>query len=197
MSIISFFMLLYKLFIEYLYFRRSCMKSNIVLVGMPGSGKSTIGRLLSNRLAMPLIDTDLLIKKKVNKGLQDVINKDGIDTFLKIEEETILELCVSNSIISTGGSVIYSEKSMMHLKETGLVIFLDVTYADMRKRIRNAINRGIVIRKGQSFFDMYNERMPLYNKYSDIAVKCSGKSSKEIADIITGIYKKHASKVED
>lgn len=173
------------------------MKSNIVLVGMPGSGKSTIGRLLSNRTAMPFIDTDLLIKNKANKGLQDIINKDGIDAFLKLEEETILELSASNSIISTGGSVIYSEKAMLHLKETGLVIFLDITYADMRKRIKNAIDRGIVIREGQSFFDMYNERMPLYNKYSDIALKCSGKSSKEIADTIIEIYKKHINEKSD
>lgn len=162
------------------------LKSNLVLIGMPGAGKSTLGVLLAKALGMSFVDTDILIQQRENRLLQDIIDTDGIDSFIKIEEEVISKLNLENHIIATGGSAVYSKKAIEHLKENSEIIYLHTTYKEMKKRVTNIKTRGIVIKSGHSLKDAYNERLPLYMEYSNIVVECSGKDIeaciKEIID---------------
>jgi shikimate kinase len=146
---------------------------NIVLIGMPGAGKSTIGVLTAKTLGMSFVDTDLLIQEKEGRLLQEIIDNDGVDKFLKIEEETILQLNKENCVIATGGSVIYSQDSITHLKKKGRLIYLKLRYDEIEQRIKNMLSRGIAIGKGQKLIDLYNERIVLYEKYADFTVNCS------------------------
>ena len=141
---------------------------NITLIGMPGSGKTTLGKELSLKMNKLFVDTDRLIEKVHNKKLSEIINSDGNDGFLSIEEDTILDLQCSNTIISTGGSVVYSEKAMDHLKKISTIIHLDVSLVNLRKRLNNLAERGVVLKENQTFEDLFNERNLLYNKYSQI-----------------------------
>ncbi|MEN6314107.1 MAG: shikimate kinase [Clostridiaceae bacterium] len=162
---------------------------NIVLIGMPGAGKSTIGVLLAKALIMPFIDTDLLIQQRENCYLQELIDTRGIQEFIKIEENIVLELDVHNHIIATGGSVIYSEAAIMHLKASGYLIFLDTKMYQLEHRLKNARKRGIAMKKGQTLAALYNERVPLYKKYADLEVDCSRKHIETIvSEIKNKIY---------
>jgi shikimate kinase len=154
-------------------------KNNIVLIGMPSSGKSTVGKFLAEKSGMQFIDTDLMIYKRVNKSLKDIVNHDGLEKFLDIQQEVVTNLTASNSIISTGGSVVYSKGAMEHLKKTGKVIFLKLDYNELAGRITT--ERRFARTREQNLMDMYNERMPLYEKYADVTVECSGKSVEKIA----------------
>ncbi|WP_419871979.1 shikimate kinase [Candidatus Pristimantibacillus sp. PTI5] len=147
---------------------------NIVLIGMSGAGKSTLGVLLAKALGMDFVDTDIVIQQHEGRLLQEIIDNDGIEKFMEIEEKNISELQLKNCIISTGGSVIYSEKAMNVLKKGGLIIYLHVPYEEIKRRI-NITTRGIVIKKGKSLKDVYEERVPLYIQYSDKTLDCSNK----------------------
>lgn len=163
---------------------------NIILIGMPGAGKSSIGVLLAKALKMPFIDTDLIIQENENRYLQEIINLDGIDRFLSIEESTILNLGTKNHLIATGGSVVYSDASMVHLKkEDGLVIYLELGLEEIEKRIRNISSRGIAAKPGESLAELYNERVPFYERYADITIDCSGKGIEEIVNEVKNIVK--------
>ena len=129
---------------------------NIVLIGMPGAGKSTIGVLLAKAMRMPFIDTDLLIQQMENSYLQDIINTRGIDEFIKIEENVILELNVSNHIIATGVSVVYSNAAVQYLKTAGILVFLNTKMYQLERRLKNAQSRGIAMKEGQSLSTLYN-----------------------------------------
>jgi shikimate kinase len=146
---------------------------NIAIIGMPGAGKSTVGVILAKTLGMNFRDTDIVIQQNTGRLLQEIITTDGIEAFLKIEESTILSLTCNNSIIATGGSVVLSHRSMEHLKSCGLVIYLYIVFEEMVQRLNNITTRGIVLTKGQSLLDMYNQRIPLYEKYADISIDCS------------------------
>lgn len=159
---------------------------NVVLIGMSGAGKSTLGVLLAKAAGMEFIDTDIIIQKLKGKLLQDIINEEGLDSFLEIEEKVVVGLQITNCVISTGGSVVYLEKAMKYLKQDGNVIYLHVPYEEIEKRVKDIESRGIVIRKGYSLKDAYYERMPLYNSYSDIIFDCSNKS---IEQCISGLLK--------
>lgn len=148
---------------------------NIVLIGMSGAGKSTLGVLLAKALGMDYVDTDIVIQQHEGRLLQDIIDNDGIEYFMKIEERIISDLKLNNCIIATGGSVIYSEKAMNALKQDGQILYLHVPYEEIQKRLINITTRGIVIKKGNSLKDVYEERVPLYIKYSDRTVDCSNK----------------------
>jgi len=148
---------------------------NIVLIGMPGAGKSTVGVLLAKSMKMPFIDTDLLIQQQENSYLQDIINTRGIDEFMKIEESVILGIDVRRHIIATGGSAVYSNAAMMHLKASGVIIFLNAKLYQLNRRLKNISKRGVAMKEGQSLSDLYEERLPLYRKYADIEVSCSKK----------------------
>lgn len=148
---------------------------NITLVGMAGAGKSTLGVLLAKALGYDFVDTDILIQQKHKKLLQEIIDEEGIDTFLDIEEQVLSELTVERSIIATGGSAVYSDKAMKTLKKHSTVIYLSVPYEEIAARVKNIATRGIVLKHGNSLKDAFEERLPLYNQYADIVVDCSKK----------------------
>ena len=166
-------------------------KTNIILIGMPGSGKSTCGVLAAKGLLKNFYDTDLLIQGLEKKRLQDIIDNDGIDYFLQAEENAILSLNIDATVIATGGSVVYSESAMQHLKSMGTVIYLHLSYETMCERIKNVTTRGIVLKNGSSLLDMYNERLPLYNKYADKVIYCDRNTvERTVSDIMAAISKK-------
>ena len=154
-------------------------KSNIVLIGMPSCGKSVTGVVLAKILNKKFVDVDLMIQERAGKGLQAIINEDGIDTFKKIEEEVLLTVDFTNAVIATGGSAIYYDAAMEHLKINGTVVYIDVPIEDIKKRLKNIKTRGVAMGKGQTLDDLYNMRKPLYEKYADVTVKSYNKNSME------------------
>lgn len=145
-------------------------KSNIVLIGMPGAGKSTVGVVLAKTAALEFVDTDLLIQKQTGRKLQEIIDNDGIDEFLKTEGEVISRVDCKNSVIATGGSAVFSKNAMNNLCRDGVIVFLDVPLAEIKRRIDNITTRGIAMKSGETLETVYNERLPLYKKYADITV---------------------------
>lgn len=154
-------------------------KTNIVLIGMPSCGKSVTGVVLAKILNKKYIDADLLIQEKAGRGLQDIINNDGIDAFKKLEEEVLLSIDVENAVIATGGSAVYYDAAMRHLAENGTVIYIDVPIKDLKKRLRNIKTRGVAMGKGQTLDDLYALRKPLYEKYAEITVESNNRCSME------------------
>ncbi|MFY9799997.1 MAG: shikimate kinase [Methanoregula sp.] len=146
---------------------------NIVIIGMPGAGKSTMGVILAKTLGRNFIDTDIVAQENTGRLLQEIIDNEGTGAFLETEEKTILSLHGHNAVIATGGSVVFSEKAMEHLKKDGVIIYLKISFEEMVRRLNNITTRGIVLDAGQSLFDMYNQRVPLYEKYADITIDCS------------------------
>ena len=144
------------------------------LIGMPGCGKSCMGRAISSKLKTKNLDTDRLIEKNTGRRLQEIINTDGLDSFKILEEETLLTLRDEGFVISTGGSAVYYEKAMQHLKSLGPVIYLYVSFPIIKKRLGDYSARGVVLLPGQTLEDLYNERVKLYEKYADITVNCDG-----------------------
>ena len=155
---------------------------NIILIGMPAVGKSTVGVIVAKRLGYKFIDTDLLIQEKTGKLLREIIAEQGPDGFLKIEDDVNSRVNVEKTIISPGGSVVYCENAMKHYKEIGKVLYLKVSYETISKRLRNAKKRGVVLRDGQTLEDLYNERVKLFEKYADITVAEDGFSLEETID---------------
>jgi shikimate kinase len=159
---------------------------NLVLIGMPSAGKSTLGVLLAKTLCMPFTDTDLVIQEKENKLLQNIINEFGNEHFLKVEEAAILDCNFSNHVMATGGSVVYSNAAMEHLKKDGIVVYLKLDYEEIERRLNNITTRGVAIAEGQTLEDLYNQRVPLYEKYADITLDCNDKSMEEtVEDLVT------------
>lgn len=148
--------------------------TNIVLIGMPGAGKSTVGVILAKAMKKKFVDTDLLIQEETGRHLQEILDTDGPAAFRKIEEETVLSHSFRNTVIATGGSVVLGERAMEHLRRGGAVVYLEVPFPEIEKRLSNITTRGIVLEKGQSLRAIYDQRVPLYEKYADITVNCSG-----------------------
>jgi shikimate kinase len=157
---------------------------NIILIGMPGAGKSTIGVLLAKSMLMDFIDTDLIIQKKTGKALCDIINENGINEFISLENNIICSEEFVNSIVATGGSVVYGKEAMEKIKDNGVIVYLRVEAAELQSRIKNIHTRGIAMKDGQTLDSLYNERAPLYEKYADITVECGGLSPEECVDLI-------------
>lgn len=153
---------------------------NIVLIGMPGAGKSTIGVVLAKTLGFTFIDSDLVIQKRENRLLQEIIDDIGMERFLDVEKEAVLSIDVSKSIIATGGSVIFRDETMEHLQQSGNIIYLKVCYEEIERRVNNITTRGIAMAKGHTLSDVYDQRVKLYEKYSDIVIDCDNKSLEEI-----------------
>lgn len=146
--------------------------NNIVLIGMPGCGKSTCGVLLAKALCMNFEDTDLIIQNVEGEPLQDIINNKGNGYFTKTEEKTVCSTEFNNTVVATGGSVVYSKKAMEHLGENSTIVYLKISYNTMIERISNIKTRGIVLKNGETLDEMYNERKDLYEKYADIIIDC-------------------------
>jgi shikimate kinase len=154
--------------------------SNIILIGMPGSGKSTVGVILAKMTSRGFADTDLLIQTSDGRSLQEIVDTDGQMTLRKIEEEILLRLDCCNHVIATGGSSVYSQAAMEHLKSYGFVVFLDADIATLESRIHNLESRGLAKRPDQTLADLFGERHPLYTKYADVTVVCAGLTHEEV-----------------
>lgn len=156
------------------------MSSNIVLIGMPGSGKSTVGVILAKKTMRDFVDTDILIQKSQSRPLQDIVDKDGYLALRSIEEEALLGLHVQNHVISTGGSAVYGARAMAHLKSASVAVFLDVTLDTLEARVPDFSTRGLAKRPDQSFAELFDERNALYRKYADVTLKCDGLTPEEV-----------------
>lgn len=143
---------------------------NIVLIGMPAVGKSTVGVVVAKRLGYEFVDTDLLIQKQEKRLLKEIIAQEGNDGFLAIENQVNRDLDVENAVIAPGGSVVYCEEAMEHYKKTGTVVYLKVSYETINRRIQNAKSRGVVLKEGQTLKDLYEEIVCLFEKYADYTI---------------------------
>lgn len=160
------------------------MRKNIILIGMPGCGKSTIGVVLAKVLGMGFSDMDLLIQQRTGRRLQEIIDTDGLEAFLKFEEETILSVSGEHLVLATGGSAVLSERAMQHLKTLGTIVYLNLPYKTIARRIRNINTRGIACAPGETLLDIYNYRTPLYAKYADVTVHPKNKTFEQIVNEI-------------
>lgn len=166
------------------------MKNNIVLIGMPGAGKSTVGVVLAKALGYAFADTDLLISAQTGTTLQSFIDSKGIDAFLKAEERAALSLDCERTVVATGGSMVLSEYAMSHLKSASQTVFLDVPLDTLIRRIQNITTRGITLRQGQTIADIYGERQPLYKKYADITVPENSAAAPDLEGMVAEILKR-------
>lgn len=147
------------------------MRDNIILVGMPGVGKSTIGVVLAKLIGYKFIDADLVIQEKEGKLLHQIIEEVGTEGFLEVEGRINSQIWAEHSIIATGGSVVYEKNAMEHYKEIGTVVYLHVSYPILEKRLSDIKGRGVVLRDGQDLKALYKERTPLYESYADIVIE--------------------------
>jgi shikimate kinase len=159
-------------------------KTNIILIGMPGSGKSTVGVILAKMLAKRYLDSDILLQNIEKRTLQDIVDKDGHMVLRDIEQRVLLGIHCQNHIIATGGSAAYSDPAMIHLKRNGIVVFLHADLSVLKKRIHNYETRGLAKRPEQSFQDLFEERVALYEKYADITVEGSNLTQDQVCDAI-------------
>lgn len=160
------------------------MKNNIVLIGMPGVGKSTVGVILAKVLGYQFLDADLLIQEQEGKLLKDIIAEVGTEGFIQVENRVNASIDCTNTIIATGGSVIYGPEAMEHLKEIGTVVYLEVPFSILEKRLSDIKGRGVVLKDGQTLYDLYMERTPLYEKYADIRVSEEGLNVEETVSLL-------------
>ena len=144
---------------------------NVILIGMPAVGKSTVGKLLASSLKMDFIDTDDVIRQGCMVPLSEVIEKYGVDNFVKIEEKIISSINVKNTVIATGGSAVYGASAMEHLRKDGVFVYLKISYENIALRLRRMKSRGVAIREGMTLKDLYDERTALYEKYADIIIE--------------------------
>ena len=159
-------------------------KSNIILIGMPGSGKSTVGVILAKMLAKSFIDTDILIQNVENRTLQDIVDNEGHMALRSVEERVLLSISCTDHVIATGGSAAYSPPAMNHLKLQGIIVFLHADLPALQARIHNYETRGLAKRPNQSLQDLFNERLALYEKYADITIESSECSQEQVCEMI-------------
>lgn len=163
---------------------------NVIFIGMPASGKSTVGVVVAKRLGYEFIDTDLLIQKQEKKLLKEIIAEVGNEGFLKIENQVNRDVNAENAVISPGGSVVYCKEAMEHFKEIGTIIYLKVSYDTINRRISNAKNRGVVLKEGQTLRDLYDERTKLFEQYADYVVSEEGLELEETIDKVMELFEK-------
>jgi len=166
-------------------------KSNIVLIGMPGAGKSTVGVILAKLTSRDFIDTDVFIQISQGRLLQDIVDTEGYMALRRIEEDILLSLRCYNHVIATGGSAVYSPAAMEYLESNGIVVFLDVDLSTLESRVRDFDARGLAKRPDQTPYELFEERIVLYRKYADVTIDCMGLSQEEICvQIIRGVKTK-------
>ncbi|MBU1566402.1 MAG: shikimate kinase [Proteobacteria bacterium] len=171
-------------------------KTNIILIGMPGSGKSTIGVILAKMLAKSFLDSDILIQNQENRILQDIVDHEGHMVLRAVEERVLLGIICSDHVIATGGSAAYSEPAMNHLKKQGVIVYLHADLSALQARISNYETRGLAKRPDQSFQDLFNERLTLYKKYADITIDSSKLTQEQVCDvIIEWLHQAHSSTI--
>lgn len=149
--------------------------NNVTLIGMPGAGKSTLGVILAKVLGYQFLDSDLLIQKQEKMRLHEIIKKKGIDGFKEVENRVNASIQAENTVIATGGSIVYCEEAMQHFQSIGKIIYLKLSYETISKRLGDLHFRGVVLKEGQNLKDLYDERIPLYEKYADFVVDEEGK----------------------
>ncbi|MBP5750335.1 MAG: shikimate kinase [Firmicutes bacterium] len=157
-------------------------KTNIILIGMPGSGKTTIGRILADKLDLLQADGDKIIIESEGRPLQEILDTEGKEYFLSLEGRVLASLSYENYVISPGGSACYYPDAMKHLSEIGHIVYLNVEFPEIERRVTNLETRGIVFKPGQTFEDLYNERTPLYEKYAEFTVCSTGQEPEETAN---------------
>ena len=167
---------------------------NVVLIGMPGSGKSTVGVLLAKALGYDFLDVDLVIQKREHALLQDILDRRGLDTFLQAEEDAVCSVSCEKTVIAPGGSAVCREKAARHLKALGPVVYLKVPLAELSGRIQNLSTRGIAMEPGQTLADVMAYRTPLYDKYADLVIDCGGgqtlaQTARQVLERLNGLLR--------
>ena len=172
--------------------------NNVILIGMPGSGKSTVGVVLAKRLGYQFLDTDLLIQEKQEKLLYQLIEELGEADFLMLENNINASVQAEKSVIATGGSAVYGREAMEHFGKLGVVVYLKLDYEELEERLGDLHQRGVVLKSGYTLYDLYKERCPLYEQYADLTIECTGKDIRhvveEIAASFQGVMRKRTEK---
>ena len=157
-------------------------KSNIILIGMPGCGKSTVGVVLAKNLGYRFLDSDICIQEKEERLLHEIIAEEGLEGFLAIESRINASLDVQKHVIATGGSAVYGEEAMAHLGKNGTIVYLELPYDDIKERLGDLVKRGVALKNGQTLHELYEERVPLYEKYADIVIDCENCSIEQVIE---------------
>lgn len=163
--------------------------NNIVLIGMPGAGKSTVGVVLAKRLGYHFMDSDLLIQEREGRLLHEIIEQEGDEGFLAIENDVNRSLQLERTVIATGGSAVYGKEAMEHLGKIGTIVYLKISYEELQRRLGNLKDRGVVLREGQDLRGLYDERTPLYERYADMVIEQDGKTIEETSRMITDRFR--------
>lgn len=163
---------------------------NITLIGMPSSGKSTAGVLLAKRLGFSFVDVDIVIQEQERRLLKEIIAQDGLDGFLEVENRVNASLDVDHSVIAPGGSVIYGKEAMEHLSQISTVVYLKLSYEEVERRLGNMVDRGVALKDGMTLRDLYDERVPYYERYADITVDETGQTVGDTVDYLRGIMER-------
>ncbi len=159
---------------------------NIILIGMPGAGKSTVGVVLAKKLGYQFLDSDLVIQDKYGKLLYQLIEERGEAGFLMLENEVNAAICADKAVIATGGSAVYGKDAMAHFKDMGRIVYLKLPYEELKERLGDLHERGVVLKKGYTLLDLYKERCVLYEKYADVVVDCGGRDIRSVVKEIAG-----------
>lgn len=157
---------------------------SLILIGMPGAGKSTVGVVLAKKLGFRFVDSDLVLQEQTGKLLHEMIEELGIEGFWKKEEAVNASIQTDRAVIATGGSAVYGDKAMEHFEKKGTIVYLQLGYEELKERLGDLNERGVTLRPGQTLRDLYAERVPLYEKYAHITIACEGKSIREIVEEI-------------
>lgn len=166
------------------------MKNNIILIGMPGVGKSTIGVVLAKVMGYRFVDSDLVIQEASGKLLHEIISEQGLSGFIEMENRINASLEVNRAIVATGGSVIYGKEAMEHLKDIGNVVYLELSLDTISERLGDLDKRGVALKEGQTLKDLYEERIPYYEKYADVTINCEKKGIRQITEELAKRFKR-------
>lgn len=157
---------------------------NIILIGMPGSGKSTVGVVLAKKLGYQFIDSDLVIQERCRKLLHQLIEERGEAGFVMLENEVNASILADRAVIATGGSAVYGKEAMAHFRQIGKIVYLELAFEELEKRLGDLHERGVVLKEGMTLKELYEERIPLYEKYADIVVSCTGRDIRSVMEEI-------------
>lgn len=166
--------------------------NNIILIGMPGAGKSTVGIVLAKKMGYSFVDSDLVIQSREGKLLHDIISEQGVEKFWKLEEQANVSIEASSTVIATGGSVIYGPAAMEHFQKIGRIVYLKLSLSSVAERLGDLRERGVTLREGQDLASLYEERIPLYEKYAQITIDCEKLPIREIVARIAAICSKQS-----